>query len=86
MSCRANPTWIMDLSWAFANPTRVARALVADVGLEAVARAYFGTDTDLAALHAAVDKKRDRSSVLLTLQLYLEKGRYDEALALIGGR
>jgi hypothetical protein len=75
----------LDLSWAFSKQTVIAGALVKQVGLEAVARAYFGSADDLAALSAAVDKKLGPGRFLDFATAMLARD-LDGALALLGGK
>jgi hypothetical protein len=73
----------LELSWADSPQAGIAKALVDGVGLETVARAYFGTGADLAALEAALDRKHNTSATLRKLQALMQQKKYADALRLI---
>ena len=76
----------VDLSWAYEVQTKIAEALAKAVGLDVVARAYFGTDKDFADMAMTLDNKRGSKDLLLAVQLMMQQKNYSEAYGLIVGR
>jgi hypothetical protein len=76
----------VDLSWAYAVQTKIAEALAKNVGLDVLARAYFGTDKDFADMATALDSKRGGKDLLLAVQLMMAQSNYADAYGLLVGR
>jgi hypothetical protein len=76
----------VDLSWAYAVQTKIAEALANVVGLDVLARAYFGTDKDFADMALALDNKRGGKDLLVAVQLMMLQKNYADAYGLLVGR
>ena len=76
----------VDLSWAYAVQTKIAEALAKAVGLDVLARAYFGTDKDFADMAPALDNKRGSKDLLIAVQFMMSQQNYSEAYGLLVGR
>jgi hypothetical protein len=76
----------VDLSWAYPVQTKIAEALAAAVGLDVLARAYFGADKDFADMAMALDKKRGSKDLLFSVQFMMQQRNYAEAYGLLVGQ